>query len=177
MPVFARIAEEIEQYLPQPHGVHGQCAEVLLGVNDEAVLVLLGKLSGRADDLVHQRCKLHGLWVELELSRLDLGEVEHLVDQAKKVSPSAVHALQRLLRLFRAEARRVCDHHFGQPDDGVEGRPQLVAHAGDELRLVLTRLLELAVLVLDFVEQADVLDRDCGLVGEGGEQLDLLVGE
>jgi hypothetical protein len=30
---------------PQPHGVHGQCAGVFLGVNDEAVLVLLGKLS------------------------------------------------------------------------------------------------------------------------------------
>src|SRR6516164_6068377 len=43
---LAGIAEEIEQYLPQPHGVDGQCAEVLLGVNDEAVLVLLGKLSG-----------------------------------------------------------------------------------------------------------------------------------
>jgi hypothetical protein len=45
---LARIAEEIEQYLPQPHGADGQCAEVLLGVNDEAVLVLLGKLHLRA---------------------------------------------------------------------------------------------------------------------------------
>src|SRR5262245_50821462 len=29
---LAGIAEEIEQYLPQPHWVRGQCAEVLLGV-------------------------------------------------------------------------------------------------------------------------------------------------
>src|SRR5262249_11158408 len=43
---LARIAEEIEQDLPQPHRVHGQCAEVLLSIDDEAVLVLLGKLSG-----------------------------------------------------------------------------------------------------------------------------------
>src|SRR5260221_9351431 len=64
---LARIAEEIEQYLPQPHGVHGQCAKVLWGVDDETVLVLLGKLSGGADDLVDQRCELHGLWVELQL--------------------------------------------------------------------------------------------------------------
>src|SRR5215813_12864591 len=76
---LASIAEEIEQYLPQPHGVHRQCAEVLLGVNDEAVLVLVGQLSGGADDLVDQRCKLHGLWVEFELSGLDLRQVEHLV--------------------------------------------------------------------------------------------------
>src|SRR5262249_31564715 len=53
---LAGLAEEIEQYLPQPHGVHGQCAEVLLGIHDEPVLVLLGKLSGGADDLVDQRC-------------------------------------------------------------------------------------------------------------------------
>ena len=46
---LAGIAQEIEQDLPQPHGVHGQCAEVLLGLNDEAVLVLLGKLPRGAD--------------------------------------------------------------------------------------------------------------------------------
>jgi len=53
---LAGIAQQIEQYLPQPHGVHSQCAEALLGIDDEAVLVLLGKLSGGADDLVDQRC-------------------------------------------------------------------------------------------------------------------------
>src|SRR5262249_48864016 len=75
------------------------------------------------------------------------------------MSPSAVHALQRLLRLFRAKPSGVRDHHFGQPDDGIERRAQLVAHAGDELRLVLARPFELAALVLDFVEQPHVLDR------------------
>jgi hypothetical protein len=53
---LAGIAQEIEQDLPQPHGVHGQCAEVLLGVNDEAVLVLLGKLPGGVDNILDQRC-------------------------------------------------------------------------------------------------------------------------
>ncbi len=47
-------------------------------------------------------------------------------------------------RFFRAEARRVADHHLGQPDDRVERRAQLVAHAGDELRLVLARHLRAA---------------------------------
>src|SRR5262249_4453886 len=51
------------------------------GIDDEAVLVLLGKLSGGADDLVDQRCQLHGLRVELELSGLDLRQVEHLGDR------------------------------------------------------------------------------------------------
>src|SRR5215469_953117 len=52
---FAGIAQKVEQDLPQPHRIDGQYAEVLLGVNDEAVLVLLGKLSGGVDDLVDQR--------------------------------------------------------------------------------------------------------------------------
>src|SRR5262249_32014334 len=85
----------------------------------------------------------------------------------KEMSPSAVHALQRLLRLFRAEPRSVRDHHSGQPDDGIERRAQLVAHAGDELRLVLGRPCELATLVLDFVEKPHVLDRDRRLGREG----------
>jgi hypothetical protein len=42
---------------------------------------------------------------------------------------------------------------------------------------VLTSLGELMALVLDFVEQANVLDRDHCLIGEGGGELDLLVGE
>src|SRR5262245_19285696 len=92
------------------------------------------------------------VWLGGELSGLDLRQVEHLVDEAKEMSPSAVHALQRLLRLFRAEPRGVRDHHFGQSDDGIERSTQLVAHAGDKLRLVLARQLELVALVLDFVE-------------------------
>ena len=66
---------------------------------------------------------------------------------------------------------------LGVAEDGVERRAQLVAHVGEELRLVLARLGELAALVLDFVEQPHVLDGDHRLVGEGGDQLDLLVRE
>ena len=42
---------------------------------------------------------------------------------------------------------------------------------------MLARLGELPALVLDFFEQSHVLDGDHCLVGEGGEQLDLLIGE
>src|SRR5262249_42599869 len=105
---------------------------------------------------------------------LDLRQVEHLVDEAKKVSTSAVHTLQRLLRLFSTEARGVADHHFGQSNNGIERRAQLVAHAGDEVRLVLTCHLQQAILVLDLIEQPHILDRDNRLVGKGLDQLNLL---
>jgi hypothetical protein len=50
---------------------------------------------------------------------------------------------------------------------------QLVAHAGEELRLALARLRELAALVLDFIEQPHILDRDCCLIGKGSGQFNL----
>src|SRR5262249_25773000 len=60
---------------------------------------------------------------------------------------------------------------------GIERGAQLMADTGDELRLVFARQLQLPVLVLDFVEQPHVLDRDRRLVSESRYQVDLLVGE
>ncbi len=148
-----------------------------LAFDDEPVLVLLGQLPGGADHLVDQRRQRHRLRTKLELAGLDLRQVQHLVDQPEQVGAGAMHAGERFLRLLGAEARRVADHHLGEPDDGVERRAQLMAHAGEELRLVLAGQFELAALVLDLVEQAYILDRDHRLVGEGGHQLDLPVGE
>src|SRR6516165_1249301 len=66
-------------------------------------------------------------------------------------------------------------HQFGVAQDGVERRAQLMAHIGQELRLMLARLFKLAALVLDFIEQSNVLDSNCCLVSEGRDQFDLLV--
>ncbi len=148
-----------------------------MGFDDKAVLVLLGELSRSADDLIDKPGQIHKLGIEFELAGFDLREVQHLVDEAKEVSPGGIHTAQRFQGLFRAEARRIGDHHLGQADDGVERRAQLVAHAGEELRLVFARQLELAVLVLDFVEKPHILNCDHGLIGERGEQLDLFLGE
>ena len=83
-----------------------------------------------------------------------------------------VHAPQRLGRLLGAEPRLVGEHHLGQADDGVERRAQLVAHVGEELRLVLARELELAALFLDLGEQVGILDRQHRLRPEGLQQVD-----
>src|SRR4029450_9303588 len=174
---LAGIAQEIEQNLLEPHGIRGKRAQVLLGFDNEAVLVLRGELSRGADDLVDEPGQIDTLGIEFELAGFDLREVEDLVDEAQEVGPGGIDAAQRLQRLFRAEARRVGDHHLGETDDGVERRAQLVAHAGEELRLALARLRQLPALVLDFVEQPHVLDGDHRLVSKGRNQLDLLVSE
>ena len=68
-----------------------------------------------------------------------------------------------------------------RPDDGVEHRLQLGGRPADDVEhvrrrgLILERFGQLGGPRLDLVEQAHVLDRDDGLVGEGGDELDLLV--
>jgi hypothetical protein len=50
-----------------------------------------------------------------------------------------------------------------------------MAHIGEELRLVLARFCKLTALVLNFIEESDVLDRDNRLVGKCGRQTSLLL--
>ena len=78
----------------------------------------------------------------------------------------AEHTVERLGVLL--QCLRILPQHLADADDGIEGRAQFVAHVGQELRLVLACFRELTALVLDFVEQADVLDGDSSLVGKGG---------
>src|SRR5262249_24069098 len=83
---LAGIAQEIKQYLLEPHGIRSERAQVLLRFDDEPVLVLLGKLSRGADNLVDKPGQIHRLEIEVELAGFDLREVQYLVDQAQEVS-------------------------------------------------------------------------------------------
>ena len=91
--------------------------------------------------------------------------------------PDEWMSLQVVVLLLVDVAEQALEQHFGEADDGVERRAQLVRHVGEELRLVLVRDLELPALVLDLAEQARVLDGDDGLVRERLQQRDVLVGE
>ena len=104
--------------------------------------------------------------MKLHAPGLDLGQVENVVDQSEQVAARAEHAVERLGILL--ERLGILPQHLADPDDGIERRAQLMAHIGEKLRLVLACFGELAALVLDFVEQPHVLDRDHRLIGEGG---------
>jgi hypothetical protein len=91
--------------LLEPHGVRSERTQILLGLDDEAVLVLLGKLSRGADDLINEACQIDRLRIEVELAGFDLREIQYLVDEAKEVGAGGIDAAQRFQRLFRAEAR------------------------------------------------------------------------
>ena len=86
--------------------------------------------------------------------------------------PARCTRRERFQRLLGTEARGIRDHHVGEPDDGVERRAQLVAHIGEELRLVAARDFQLPALFLHLREQIGILDRQHRLGRKGLQELD-----
>jgi len=136
--------------LPETGLVGVDCAEVRRVIDNQAVAVLRRhRLDGFSHvlDYGHQRERFE---VKLHAPRLDLGQVEYVVNQREQVSAGTQHAVERLGVLL--QCLRILPQHLAHPDDGVERRAQLMAHVGEELRFMLARLCKLAALFLDFVE-------------------------
>ena len=81
-------------------------------------------------------------------------------------------------------------HHVIDPanprgafDDGIEHRLHVGGRAADDAehlgrcRLMLQCLAQFRVALSEFLKQADIFDGDDGLVGEGFEERDLLIGK
>ncbi len=108
--------------------------------------------------------------VELHPARLDLGQIQDVVDEGEEVPAGGQYVLQVLLLLVVELAEHALEQHLGEADDGVERRAQLVGHVGEELGLVPVGDLELLGLLAQLLEEAHVLDGDHRLVGERPQQ-------
>src|SRR6516165_10230305 len=89
---------------------------------------------------------------EFELARLDLRQIEHVIDQSKQVPAVGLKSFEYSKHLLGWLTVSAVRHQFRVAQDGVKRRAQLMAHIGQELRFVPARLFKLAALVLDFVE-------------------------
>ena len=116
-----------------------------------------------------------GLWQEAAARPDEIAIGRRRIEYGRRVEGTVVVAVQHA-ELGLANARGVLQH-------GLEYRRQLAGRAGNDLQhlggcgLLLQRFAQLARARLHLVEQAHVLDRDHRLVGEGGDELDLPVGE
>ncbi len=106
-----------------------------------------------------------------------LARSSKLVDQIEQMLRADQNLLQILFLQILDLPFGLAQHQAGKADDRIERRAQLVADVGEKLRLVFVGGFELLIFVLDFLEQANILDGDDGLVGEGLKQGDLLIGE
>ena len=74
-------------------------------------------------------------------------------------------------------AEHPLEEHLGEPEHRVERRPELVGHAGEELRLVPAGELQLEALLLELAEELGVLQGQGGLARERLQQVERLLGE
>ena len=103
---------------------------------------------GSSSDMhfVEQLAEAERRRVERHPPGLDAGDVEDVVDQGEQVAGVGVDARQALALRVGDLAGDVVQQHVGVAHDGVERRPELVRHVGEELRLQRRGLLELEVL-------------------------------
>src|SRR5262249_42102113 len=82
--------------------------------------------------------------VQAELAGFDLGDVEHGVDEAQEMLAVGANAGERIQRFRTLGLIEALLHELGVAQDGRKRCSKLMAHIGDELRLVLAGNLELA---------------------------------
>ena len=139
------IREQVEDDLLDPSLV--TVDHIDLGVRGErdADPFLRGALAHHHHAALERLPQRERVNLQLDLSGLDLGEVEDVVDQREQMVPRGGDVVEvlRLLRIHGPD--HLVAQHLGEADDRVERRPELVGHVRQELRLVPARRLELGV--------------------------------
>ena len=89
--------------------------------------------------------------LELHPAGLDLGQVEHVVDEGEQVAARGEDVVEVLLLLLVDVAEHPIPQHLREAEDRVERCSQLVRHVREELRLVLAGRFELRVQAAELV--------------------------
>ena len=130
------VGQKVERDLPHRAFVGVKPRHRALEILDDADVLVAGlelhQVAAILDDMQqHQR-----LLVELVAAGLDARQVEDLVDQVEQMLPGIVDVARIFaVGLVAHRPEHLVGHHLGEAEDGVERRPQLMAHRGEEARL------------------------------------------
>ena len=113
------VAEEPVGYVVVDHRAHGDPA-------------FGGLCRHQADDALQSCAELEGSLDEVELARLDLREVQAVIEQTQQHVGRLAHNAQGVALLL---VERRVEHEVQHADDAVHGGADLVAHVGEELAL------------------------------------------
>ena len=128
-----RVADEVGEDLAQPAGVAPQRVRHVVADEAEQLEPLgLRGLGEGAEHLAHRAPQVELDALEVDAARLDLREVEDVVDDLEQRPPRLVDHLG-VLALLGGEAG--VEEEPGHPDDAVHRGADLVAHVRHELRL------------------------------------------
>ena len=173
--VLDGVAQQVGEDLLDAQGVADDLFVIdVVDAHRKLVAVLFHLRCGHGEQVVHEVAEIELLFHQLDLARLDLGHVEHLVDEAQQVLAGLGDLAQAV-----AHALWVVDvggGDGGHADDAVHGRADVVAHVGEEVRLglvgglcgvegLLQGLLLLAFALDEVVDAARADDGDAVPVG------------
>ena len=179
---FSALRQQVLQDLLQALGIGDDAAaEIGVELDVERQALRFGLVAERPRHGLEHVGEEDLLGVDGDRARFDLAKIEDVADQVQQVGAGAVDGAGELDLLGREVALGVLGELLAQDQDRVERRAQLVAHVGQELRLVargqrqLRRLLfDRAAGLLDLLVLA--LDLEVALGELGRLLLELLVG-
>ena len=129
--VLDRVGEEVQQDLFETLPV-GQDVSLrgtgCLGVQLDVGFG--GKGSDQVQRLLYHLVQRHRLERDRNLARFDPGDVQHLADQFEHVVPPLEDLIDALALVW---SEGIHFQYLREPEDGVEGGPEFVAHARQKL--------------------------------------------
>ncbi len=162
-----RVAQQVHQDLRNAPLITQCHRQIRLDLNGESQALLGRQGFHGADDSMDHVAEGVIRERQRQLTRFDLGQVEHIVDEIQQVSAAPLHPFQHVADRVGHFPVDPVDDELRVAQDRVERGAQLVAHVGQELRLVLAGALQLPALLLDLAEQAGILDCQGRLLGNG----------
>ena len=129
-----RVGQQVAEHLAQPLPIGEQLPGRFGGRLDrEGQALLCGQRLESGPDVLQQRAQGEPLGGDVHPARLDLGQVQDVVDQLEQVRPGRVDDVG-VLDLLRGEVpARVLSQQPGQDEQAVQRGAQLVRHVGQEL--------------------------------------------
>ena len=127
------VAEQVHEHLAQPGGVADEDGRQAGGQVARQVEALGAGLHGdQVQRALHAVAQREGPGLQLQLARLDLGEVQDVVDDRQQGVTAAPDGLGVVALLG---VQRGVEQQAAHADDGVHRGADLVAHGGEEGRL------------------------------------------
>src|SRR2546428_620832 len=133
---FHGVGQQIQEHLLELALVGDDVLERLVDRQVEREPVAHGSFAYQRERVLERHTEIERPGVQLHPSRLDLREVEDVVDQREQVAPRGQDDADVLGLLVVQLAEHAVVEHLREADDRVEGRAELVGHVGEELGLV-----------------------------------------
>ncbi len=126
-----RIADQVDQYLAQPDRIPGhEQRHIVLNDGRDTQAFAFGTLGHQRGNRLDDITQIQVDGFEFELTRLDLGEIQYVVDDSQQMARGAERGIDMLVLLLL----QFCfPQHLQNGKNAVQRRSDLVADGGEKL--------------------------------------------